>query len=279
MTTRYRPLIILLAITILSYQLVGIGYRVIGAHIEQIPEKERGEIVTSSSPSVPAQSPLNFYAPITERNLFGTSGAVIVKDQIDIDALEPTQLRLKLLGTVAGVKGYEYAIIEESDKRRQDLFRVGDSVASATIVRIMRGMIVLRASGKDEVLRMEEETAVAKHGTREQAFQQGGTITVRKSEIDHAMSNMAKFLTQARVQPFFSPGGTANGFIISRIQKGSIFQKMGMQNGDIIQSVNGQPIQGPGEVMELYKGLQSGSEITLNIKRRGKEQDLKYIFE
>lgn len=279
MITRYRPLIIILAITILSYQLVGIGYRVIREHMEQIPEKKEGTIETTPSPSVPAQPPQDVYAPITERNLFGTSGAIIVKDQIDIDALEPTKLRLKLLGTVAGGEGYEYAIIEESDKRRQGLFRVGDSVASATIVKIMRGMVVLRAGGNDEVLRMEEETAVTGQGDQEPALSQGNTFTVSKAEIDSAVNDMAKFLTQARIQPFFAPGGTANGFIISRIQKGSIFQKMGMQNGDIIQSVNGQSIQGPGEVMELYKGLQSGSEITLSIKRRGKEQDLKYVFE
>ncbi|TFG93578.1 MAG: PDZ domain-containing protein, partial [Syntrophobacterales bacterium] len=52
--------------------------------------------------------------------------------------------------------------------------------------------------------------------------------------------------------------------------------KMGMQNGDIIQGVNGQPIKSPDELMELYSGLKAGSAIDLSIKRRGKEQDLKY---
>ena len=280
MMSKIRPFLIVLAITILSYLSVGIVYRVLSAHTERGSGKEKIAMGKTHSPSVAMKQPLAFYTPIEERNLFGTTGAIMLKDRIDIEELEPTTLRLRLLGTVAGSEGFDYAIIEETGSREQELLRLGDTVASATIVKIMRGMVVLRANGKDTMLRMEEKAGGGGQGIGEGTPpQEDHTVTVSKAEIDEAMSNMSQFLTQAKIHPFFSAGGTANGFIISRIQKGSIFQKMGMQNGDIIQNVNGQPIQSPTQMMDLYKDLQSGSGITLHIKRRGKEQDLKYVFE
>jgi len=276
--TKYRPFLILLAITILSYLLVSIFYRVLGAHLERIPGEERASIEKTLPPKAPEKPPMDFYAMISERNLFGTTGKVILKGQIDIDTLEPTKLTLTLLGTVAGGQGFDYAVIEEADKKKQGLFRVGDTVASATIVKIMRGMVVLRVEDKDEILSMEEKTGTDEQGAEKPASQTGSAVVVRKTEIDEALTDMGQLLAQARIQPFFS-GGKSSGFIISRIKKGSIFQKMGMQNGDIIQGVNGQPIQSPDEMMELYNGLKSGSAISLRIKRRGKEQDLKYAFE
>ncbi|MEA3470758.1 MAG: PDZ domain-containing protein, partial [Thermodesulfobacteriota bacterium] len=173
----------------------------------------------------------------------------------------------------------DYAVIEEKDKRKQGLFRVGDEVAGAEISRIMRGKVVLNVKGHDEILIMEE--AGARDTGREtiaSAPVTKSSIHVKKEEIDSALEDMSKILTQARVRPYFSQG-EADGFMISRIKRGSIFQKMGMRNGDIIQGVNNEPIKSPDDMLELYKGLKSGSQITLNIKRRGREETLEYVFQ
>ncbi len=89
---------------------------------------------------------------------------------------------------------------------------------------------------------------------------------------------MGKMLAQVRIRPYFS-SGKADGFMISRIKPGSIFQKMGMQNGDIIQGVDNQPIKSPDEMLKLYNKMKSGSAISLNIKRKGRTQNLRYIFQ
>lgn len=277
MITTYRPLVILLAITILSYLSVDIFYRVTSAHLVRI--RARGiQVEKTIPPKITKKPPLNSYNSVSERNIFGTPGKAIAKGQIDIEELEPTTLNLTLLGTVAGNRDFDYAVIEETDKKEQGLFRTGDTVASATVVKIMRGMVVLRVGDKDEILIMEAKPGKETGATKQTASESRSSITVRKTEIDEALKDVSKILTQARIQPYFSDG-KSDGFIISRIKKGSIFQKMGMQNGDVIQSVNDQPIKSPDEMMELYTGLKSGSAISLNITRRGEKQDLEYIFE
>jgi len=209
---------------------------------------------------------------ISKRNLFGSIDKATGERYINVDELESTKLNLALLGTVFGTGEFDCAVIEEKDKKKQGLFKTGDTVASATVVRIMRGMVVLRVDGRDEILAMEEGDKRSEvRGIKD-------IIKVKKTDIDNAFKNMGKMLAQARIRPYFS-AGKSDGFIISSIKSGSIFQKMGMQNGDIIQSVDNQPIKSPDEMLKLYNSLKSGSAISLNIKRRGKEQNLEYIFQ
>ncbi|MBW2630663.1 MAG: PDZ domain-containing protein [Deltaproteobacteria bacterium] len=277
MTSGYRTIVILIVITVLAYLSVDIFYRTIDAKLTRV----KTGITTTEKRTLPVvkRQPPGSYHVISERNLFGSINKAAGERYINVDELESTKLNLVLLGTVYGTGKLDCAVIEEKDKRKQALFRVGETIASATVVKIMRGMVVLHVDGRDEVLAMEIKTGKDMAGVAKRAVSgAGSSVIVRKAEIDEALKDMGKILTQARIRPYFS-AGKSDGFIINRIKKGSIFQKMGMQNGDIIQGVDGHPIKSPDEMLKLYNGLKSGSAISLNIKRRGKEQNLEYVFE
>jgi general secretion pathway protein C len=278
MTIRYRAIFILAAITILSYLCVDIFYKTVEAKLAgfRTEETSTGKTVRRKVAGKPS---LNAYRIISGRNLFGSIDKAGEKIQINVDELEPTKLGLALLGTVSGTGGFDFAVIEEKNKKKQGLFREGDAVAAATIIRIMRGMVVLRVDGRDEILKMEEGDQRSEvRGQRAEGRGVKNVIKVKKTDIDNAFKNMQEMLTQVRIRPNFS-SGKSDGFMVSRIKPGSIFQKMGMQNGDIIQGVDNQPIKSPDEMMKLYNGLKSGSAISLNIKRKGRTQNLEYIFE
>jgi len=277
MTTKYRTIFILAAITAMSYLCVDIFYKAVDAKLSGFRTEEisTGKTVSRKVAEKPS---INAYRVISDRNLFGSIDKAGEKIQINVDELEPTKLGLALLGTVSGTGGFDLAVIEEKNKKKQGLFREGDAVAAATIIRIMRGMVVLRVDGRDEILKMEEGDQRSEvGGQRPEGRGVKNVIKVKKADIDDAFKNMGEILAQVRIRPYFS-SGKPDGFMVSRIKPESIFQKMGMQNGDIIQSVNDQPIKSPDDMMKLYKGLKSGSEIMLNIKRKGRQEELRYIF-
>jgi len=276
MPNNYRTIIILVAITALAYLSVDIFYKTVEAKFSGFWTEETSTEKTARRTVVKKLS-LSDYRVISDRNLFGSIDKAGEKTQINVDNLEPTKLGLALLGTVSGAGAFDFAVIEEKDKRKQGLFREGDAVAAATVVRIMRGMVVLRVDGRDEILKMEEGDPGKNHVSGYDGKGTKNIIQVKKTDIDNAFNDMGKILTQARIRPYFF-SGKPDGFIISRIKPESIFQKMGMQNGDIIQTVNDQPIKSPNEMLKLYNGLKSGSAINLSIKRRGKQEELKYIF-
>lgn len=276
MMERYRILFILVAITVFSYLSVDIFYKAVNARLTEVKARKLSTEGDLPAKAARSTSPVS-YRLITDRNLFGSTDKVKTDIQVNIDELEETKLNLALLGTVSGGGDYDYAVIEEQDKKKQGLFKIGDTVASATVVKILRGNVVLRVNGKDEVLTMKEESRT-QGSPQERELDRSSTIKVSKTDVDGAFNNMNEMLTQVRVRPYFS-AGKPDGFMVSRIKQGSFFEKMGLKNGDVIQGVNGQPIESADRMLELYKGLTSGSEITLDIKRRGRKQELKYVFQ
>lgn len=278
MMIRYRTIFILAAITAISFLFVDIFYKAVDAKLSGFRAEETSFKKTVGHKAA-AKPSLNTYRIISDRNLFGSIDQTDKKIQINVDELELTKLDLALLGTVSGAGEFDFAVIEEKKEKKQGLFRKGDAVAAATIIKIMRSMVVLRVDGRDEILKMDEGDQKSEvRGRRSESRGVKNAIKVKKADIDDAFKNMGEMLAQVRIRPYFS-SGKADGFMVSRIKPESIFQKMGMQNGDIIQGVDNQPIKSPDDMLKLYNGLKSGSTINLNIKRKGRQEELKYIFQ
>ncbi len=277
MRASYRPIIILVFITVISYLSVDIFYKVMGGGFA---DRVTGGVAVEESVKRKTKQkiPLQEYRVVSERNLLGSAQKDAEIAEINIEELKQTELKLVLLGTVAGDGSNGYAVIEEKEKRKQDLYRVGDTVDRATIKEIRRGMVVIEVDNRDEVLLMEEKIVAKKDASAPPAPSDGTSITVSKEEIDDALQDMNKMMTEVRIRPYFTQG-KPDGFMVSRIKSGSIFSKMGMKNGDVIQGVNNQPIGSAEDMLTLYQELKSGSEIQLNIKRRGQEETLRYVFE
>jgi general secretion pathway protein C len=54
---------------------------------------------------------------------------------------------------------------------------------------------------------------------------------------------------------------------------------MRLRNGDVITGVNGNSIESVDDAVKVVEQLSSGSNIQLQIKRRGREQTLDYSIE
>ena len=286
MTRFYSTLFNLVALTVVMYTGVDVFYRIVRLQLKQFRTEE---IVLQKAPEAQKQKKmaLREYQTIMDRNLFGSRDKA--KDQKeepvvpeDLEAIEPTTLKVALLGTVAGDRRNARAVIEETDKRKQGLFRVGDSVKGAMVKSIMRGKVILRVGDKDEMLAMKEPSSKGKGGGRggkgaSGEGLRGSTITISRAEIRDSLKNINRLLTEARVRPHYS-NGKPDGLSISRIRPGSLFQKLGLNNGDVVQGINDRPIKGPDDIMSLYQKLKIGSGVSLDVNRRGDKQKLNYRF-
>lgn len=225
---------------------------------------------------------LSHYDAIKERNLFNTKSAIGADDtkteDVDVTSLKKTSLKMKLWGTILGPPGMSYAIIEETTKRVQDLYRKGDTIQNATIKHILREKVVLSVGGRDEILEMEKLLGGKGLPVRTgRAGRAPGSmnINVDRAEIDESLENINELMKQIRVRPHFS-GGRPDGLILSSIKSNSIFRKMGLRNGDILQGIDGKPIESVDDALGLADSLMSASNIRLEIKRRGKPQIIEY---
>jgi general secretion pathway protein C len=86
--------------------------------------------------------------------------------------------------------------------------------------------------------------------------------------IDTTLGDLNRVATDARIVPSFK-NGVANGFKLFSIRPGSLYSSIGIENGDVVQRVNGYEINSPEKALELYQKLKESSNVTIEVERRG----------
>ncbi len=98
---------------------------------------------------------------------------------------------------------------------------------------------------------------------------------IDRGTLDSTLSDLNKIATQARIVPSFK-NGVANGFKLFSIQPGSLYASIGIENGDVIQRVNGYELNSPEKALELYQKLRESQRVVINGERGGQTYEKVY---
>ena len=98
---------------------------------------------------------------------------------------------------------------------------------------------------------------------------------VGQNEVDKALGNLAGLASDARIVPSFE-GGKSTGFKMFSIRPGSLYSKIGLQNGDVVTRINGYEISSPDKALEIYQKLKDSKHVTVDLTRRGKPSTMEY---
>ena len=60
--------------------------------------------------------------------------------------------------------------------------------------------------------------------------------------MERVVKPINELMKQMNIRPYFEKG-KPSGLMLSRIRLRSIFQELGLKNGDVITGVNGEPIE------------------------------------
>jgi len=238
---------------------------------------------TSADAASPALAPLAAYAVIAERDLFNPPhGTAAPRGR------GATSSRLRLWGV--GFRGGEArAVIEDTASHHQDLYRVGDSVGGARLATIDWDHVTLAHPQGEETLELataEPEAsppADARPADAPQAARADAHIrrtaenafVVDRREITGAADNMSGLLTQLRAVAEVTEGRPA-GFRLFEIAAGSLFSRLGLQDGDVVQRVNGTAIGDPAALLGFLQRLRTEPRVALDIVRGGVPRTLVY---
>jgi type II secretion system protein C len=259
-----------------------------------MPNFPKGPGLTSAGKS----EPYDHYAPITERNIFnpGEKGLKLLpleeKRMAAMGARGGSESGrsipsggYQLVGTVTGPGTYSWAILQEGADRKQRIVRFRGNIDDAKIVQISRKGILIQRQGKEEAISFSEKevptrataSPPAPKGPKGEVVQKlsANRFLVNREDVASAVGNVNQFMTQARFRPHFVMG-RPSGFSVSEIQPGSLMEKIGLQNNDVIKKVNGQLITSPEEVFKAYSQLQRDSNIEVEVERGNRSEVFRY---
>ncbi len=101
-----------------------------------------------------------------------------------------------------------------------------------------------------------------------------GKIKMTKEFRDDLVKNkLSKVLMQATAEAHLENGQIA-GFKLSQIDDGSMYQKAGLQDGDVIKSINGIELNNVAGAVKLLRNLKGSGNINLDYTRGGSSQKI-----
>lgn len=227
------------------------------------------------------------YNAIFTRNLFNERGLIPDTDDMGTDGGPPvkTSLPLNLLGVIVVTDELKsVASVEDRGSNSVVAVRVNDLInPEALVQKIEQTKLIFfnKGTGRREFIDLPQD--VMSLSTRS-AKGAGGAIQqvsethflIPKAEVDKALTNINEILTQARCVPNFENGRPA-GYRCFQIVPGSIYEKLGLKENDVICGLNGQPVNDPGRAFEVFNQLRSLNQIEICINRNG--QVLNYVHD
>jgi general secretion pathway protein C len=94
------------------------------------------------------------------------------------------------------------------------------------------------------------------------------SFEIDSADLDSALGNLSEIATQARVVPAFE-NGKPIGFKMFSIRPGSVFAKIGLENGDVVTRINGYELNSPDKALELYQKLRTDKQVNIDVKKGG----------
>ena len=211
-------------------------------------------------------------------------------------------LRLVASFVVPRVAALSFASIEANGKTL--LYRAGMQVEGHDIVGIREHRVFMRPLGRPlcqitmfkppdvpgqpavAVVEPPDDpwtpgTNVVQGGLTEDELEQGITqvsdtqYTIARSVLDKALSNQSELMRAARMIPYEENGRVA-GVKVYGIRRKSLLGRLGVQNGDVLRTINGFDLSSPDSALEAYTKLRSMDKLTIAMVRRGQPRNMDY---
>lgn len=203
-------------------------------------------------------------------------------------AAAPARLNIRLLGTVvAGDRSY--AVMKLGAGEEQVVLLGSDIQPGVVLKEIQSDAIVVDNRGRREKVLMARGNLSSSASPNTAAMNANAPAMMppaampegpdqrsfTREEIQGELNDLPRLLTGALAVPH-QTNGNPDGFLIQDIVPGSLYEKAGLQNGDVVRSVNGEMITTPEKGIALFQALQSAKSLNLEITRAGAAQQLHF---
>ena len=272
---------ILLGILLLA-SLLFLVRDVVSGHFEKkTPKGEKS--APGALMAVQQNRQLEDYASISKNNPFGFPGGEI-KTLTASTGNKTQKTDIMLVGTVAGPKELSYGIFKDNSGM-QEVFKVGESVFGAgKLQAVKRESVVLRRGDGTVEIPLEDvkvkEITKKSSGSAPSADQFArkvgkGAYMVDQVKLQQAIANPAQMMTDARLRPNLA-NGKEEGFVLSEVKPGGIYQSLGLQDGDVLLRINEYDISNPERALQAFTALKGMERVQIDLVRAGSRMTMTY---
>ncbi len=243
-----------------------------------------------------------YYDQIVRRDVFNLRPSAVAAP------IATEELRVKLLGTSLMTVDKPFAIVEDPSGK-QDVYRVGEDIPGAgRLVAVEINRAIIDRGGRRVAIEIPDTVKAALEATpanarpapmrpwpparpmpsREEILQRDKEIeeqeikslgpnhySVSRAFVSESFLNLGELAEEIRATPNVV-AGKINGFALSEIESDSVFERIGLKDGDILMRVDGRPLNDPANALAMIPLLRERNSVQVEVMRGGKPVSLKF---
>jgi type II secretion system protein C len=201
----------------------------------------------------------------------------------------PLLKKYELNGTILLERGKSIALIRSAGQRVSEIYRKGDRLDNAEIVKIERDRVLLNDGRNTIVLpmyyryRSRTTTGQGPEPVREMEsadkFSSAREVkkVLSRSEVEtKVFQKVNEILTQIAISPYMKDG-KMEGLRLVRVPRDNIVYELGGRSGDLVRRVNGHELNQVDQMYKLWENIKDDSFISVDLERNN--QIFTYSFD
>ena len=241
----------------------------------------QGEVAMASMPADGASRPrpaasrdrrrsLSEFESIPTGNFIRDKGTALAAGK---EAGPQAEGEITLMGTLAGSASFARAAIHDSVSKKTREYRIGANVAGFKVVSIHTNSIRVEAGGNQYRIAVGEKSGQASAtpaaGGATASAGGGQKIPISRQKFISLTKN-PEALYKNKFAPVTRKGKIEGVKMLLVPSKDNFLYEMGARTGDIIRRINGQPLENPQKMFQLWQSAQTADKFSVEIERGGK---------
>ena len=180
-----------------------------------------------------------------------------------------------------------FVTIEEKGKKKTHILSIGEDFKGYKLIKVYAKYAIFSKNSKEFRLFLINDTAIKYSTTKEQKDSEieknikivdDDKIIVKRDYVNSYIKDIRKIWNNISIAENMS-GGRIDGFKITKIKKGSAFEKLGLKENDIIKSVNNVELKSYNDAFKLYRQFNKTKALNIKILRDNLEVEINYEIE
>ncbi|MBE7438487.1 MAG: hypothetical protein HS115_08550 [Spirochaetales bacterium] len=177
---------------------------------------------------------------------------------------------ITVLGTIGGDPSFARAAIQITGEQEIKEYRVGQSVAGYKLISIRSNSILAERGGSQVNIPVgvkSGEVSAAPQAAAQPAAAAGTTRVIQRAKF-LALANNPAALYQAKFAPVTKDNKIV-GVKLLLVPENNFLYEMGARTGDILRRINGQPLENPEKLYQMWSSIKDATQFSVEIERAG----------
>ena len=182
-------------------------------------------------------------------------------------------------GELVGIlDGADKSFIIIRDGEKLLVLNKGKNSEGTEVIDITPKMATIRYNGNTITLKLVESNSAEKESKQtikknEVDEKSNGTIkkTVTRKEVEENLKDVNSLISTMYISPYYM-GGEFVGYRVSRMRMDAFLRQAGIENGDVIVRMNGEDIETPDKMFDMFSKWKDATAVTIDLIRRAKKQ-------